>query len=85
MYQFKTLTGVIEIDQDKCMECKDKPCITACPTEILTEESGKAVLAVEEETAKKGKCIECLACELDCEFYGNGALKIDLPLPEANS
>ena len=39
------------------------------------------VLAISREEAKKGKCTECLACELACEFQGNGAIFIDLPIP----
>jgi len=33
------------------------------------------------EEAKKGRCTECLACELACQFQGNRAIVIDLPIP----
>jgi succinyl-CoA synthetase beta subunit len=40
-------------------------------------------LAIGEAEAKKGKCIECLACELASFEHGCMALKIDLPMPAA--
>jgi len=29
---------------------------------------------------EKGACTECLACELDCELYGNKVVAIELPV-----
>ena len=37
-----------------------------------------------EADVKKGKCIECLACELTCFEHGCKALRIDLPMPVLN-
>jgi hypothetical protein len=42
-------------------------------------------LAVSETEAKKGKCIECLACELASFEHGCMALRIDLPMPEVEA
>ena len=33
------------------------------------------------EEAQKGRCAECLACEVDCAFKGAGGGTIDLPIP----
>jgi len=82
MYSFKTLSGEITINQEKCLSCENKPCLEICPPQILKEEEGKVMLGIDEASVKKGKCIECLACELECQFKGNGALSISLPLPE---
>jgi hypothetical protein len=34
------------------------------------------------EEVKRGACTEDLACELDCQLYGNKAIVITLPLPQ---
>jgi Fe-S-cluster-containing hydrogenase component 2 len=85
VYIFKTITGEIFIDQQKCLTCLAKPCLKVCPPQILKEEEGRTMLAIDEASVEKGKCVECLACELVCTFEGNSAIKIILPLPKANS
>lgn len=82
MYSFKTVTGKIVIDEKKCLDCLEKPCIHACIPKILCEKNNRPMLAIQEEEAEKGRCIECLACELECHFNGQGSLQIFLPLPE---
>ncbi len=80
-YKIETITGEIYIDHNLCKDCDDKPCVPACKYDVLKLEDGKPVLNITEEEAKKGKCIECLACELACKFEGKGALRIHLPIP----
>ncbi|GEM_PF-49214 len=41
----------------------------------------RVVLAISEEDAAKGRCIECLACELKACELGVKAIRIDLPMP----
>jgi succinyl-CoA synthetase beta subunit len=80
-YAFKTLTGKLSIDHSRCRECQSKPCLEACAAGILKlDESRLPVLAIDPQQAGKGKCTECLACELACEFQGKRALYIDLPI-----
>jgi len=85
-YRFKTMTGEISIDQSKWTAEGAKAAVESCPTKILKLEqspSGPAVvLAISEAEARKGKCIECLACELASFEHGCHALRIDLPMPE---
>lgn len=80
-YQFATITGSIAIDHSRCGDCASKPCIDACAPRILRLEDGKPVLAIPAEDVKKGKCTECLACELACQFHGQQAITIMLPIP----
>ncbi len=80
-YRIETITGEIFIEHEKCMNCDSKACVPACKYDILRLQEGKPVLNITEEEAKKGKCIECVACELACRFEGKGALKIHLPIP----
>jgi succinyl-CoA synthetase beta subunit len=80
-YGFETVTGQVLIDHQKCASCQDKPCIAACDQEVLRLEEGEPVLALTPEEAKKGRCTECLACEIACEFEGEKGLCIDLPIP----
>jgi len=80
-YRIDTLTGAIFFDHERCGQCEQKPCVEACTAKVLTVEDGRPVLAIPAEDAKKGRCTECLACELACEFLGNRGLYIDLPIP----
>ena len=79
-YKFQTLTGEISYDHALCADCEDKPCIAACGPEILKLENDLPVLAISKEDAAKGKCTECLACEQECHFHGNGGAYISLPI-----
>jgi len=80
-YYFETLTGKLSIDHRRCPDCQTKGCIEACKAEILKLEDGKPVLSVSQEEAKKGKCTECLACEIFCTFHEQDAIFIHLPIP----
>ena len=80
-YSFKTITkGTVAIDHSKCSECASKICVSSCIPKILELKDGAPVLTITPEEAKKGKCIECLACEQECYFKGNKAIKITLPI-----
>lgn len=80
-YFFETLTGRIYVDHQKCPDCQTKGCVEACSAGILKIEEGKAVLSVPLVEAKKGKCTECLACEIYCKFHEQDAIFIHLPIP----
>ncbi len=79
-YFFETLTGRIYVDHQKCPDCQTKGCVEACSAGILKIEEGKAVLSVPMLEAKKGKCTECLACEIYCTFHEQDAIFIHLPI-----
>ncbi|MFQ5771738.1 MAG: hypothetical protein ACE5HX_14485, partial [bacterium] len=79
-YSFATLTGSITYDHTACVDCESKICIESCTPEILKLENEVPVLAIAREEAKAGKCIECLACEIECTFHGNKGAYIDLPI-----
>jgi succinyl-CoA synthetase beta subunit len=80
-YFFETPTGRIYIDHQKCPDCQTKGCVEACSPGILKIEEGKSVLSVPLVEAKKGKCTECLACEIYCKFHEQNAIFIRLPIP----
>jgi hypothetical protein len=80
-YVFDTVTGRLSFDHAKCPACKTKGCVPACGPKILKLEGEKPVLAVSVEDAKKGKCTECLACEIFCKFYEQDAIIAHLPIP----
>jgi ferredoxin len=80
-YSFKTLTGRITIDHEKCMRCAGKPCIAACHPNILELKDGKSVLNITPDEAAKGRCTECLACEIACWSESLKAINISLPIP----
>ncbi len=80
-YSFKTLTGRVYIDHSLCARCQARDCVEACTYGVLKFEDGKPVLAISEEEAARGKCTECLACELACFLDGKKAIHIELPIP----
>ncbi|HEY47325.1 MAG TPA: succinyl-CoA synthetase subunit beta [Anaerolineae bacterium] len=82
-YAFETVTGGrVTLDHSACRECTSKVCIDTCVPGILSLDDGLPVLNISGEEAKKGGCIECLACEIECYFEGNRGGRVDLPLPE---
>lgn len=80
-YSFETVTGSVYIDHEVCINCESKACIDACNYDVLKLDGGKPVLKISKEDAKRGKCVECLACEIACSFYGKDVLHIRLPIP----
>jgi len=80
-YTFETFTGKIYFDHSRCKSCKSLGCVPSCKPDILKLEEGKPVLSISEEEAKKGKCTECLACEIFCRFHEQEAITIHLPIP----
>jgi succinyl-CoA synthetase beta subunit len=83
LYQFETVTGgTITYDHDVCAACETKICVSECARQILSlNDKGLPELNISREEARKGRCAECLACEVDCFFKGAGGGKIDLPIP----
>ncbi|MCP4229382.1 MAG: succinyl-CoA synthetase subunit beta [bacterium] len=82
-YSFPTVTdGVVSFDYGKCEACKNKICIEQCVPGILElDEKGCPRLNIPVEEAAKGKCTECLACEIECYRYSNGGGRVELPIP----
>ena len=71
-YNFKTITGHVYIDHRACDKCESKVCVEQCVPQILSLADGRPVLNISYEEAAAGKCIECLACEVECAARGNG-------------
>ncbi len=82
-YTFETVTGgKVILDHAVCATCETKVCIEACARQILTlNEEGCPVLNITLEEARRGRCVECLACEVDCMLYGAGGGYVELPIP----
>ena len=81
-YTFPTVTnGKVTFDHAACSTCETKICIETCVPGILKLENEVPVLNISEDEAAKGKCIECLACEIECWFDGNRGGRIELPIP----
>jgi succinyl-CoA synthetase beta subunit len=80
-YSFQTVTGgVVTFDHSLCSGCETKVCIDTCVPGILKVEENVPVLAISNDEASKGKCSECLACEIECWFDGNRGGQIELPI-----
>jgi succinyl-CoA synthetase beta subunit len=83
LYQFETVTGgTVTYDHSVCGTCQSKVCVQECAREILSlNDNGLPELNITLDEAKKGRCVECLACEVDCFFKGAGGGKVELPIP----
>ena len=81
-YSFETITGgTVTFDHAICAACENKVCVQECARQILSlDEEGLPVLNITREEAKKGRCVECLACEVDCLLYGAGGGRVELPI-----
>lgn len=80
-YSFNTITGgTVSFNYSLCRTCTSKVCTTECQGGILEDKNGVPVLNISKEEAAKGKCTECLACEVDCQALGSGGGKITLPI-----
>jgi len=81
-YAFETVTGgTVTFDHAVCARCESKICVQECARSILTLEGGLPVLNITPEEARKGRCVECLACEVECLFQGEGGGHVELPIP----
>ncbi len=81
-YTFKTPTGEITYDHSVCAACPTKVCVGACVPRILKlSDEGLPVLNVTLDEAARGRCTECLACEVDCAAHGAGGGHVSLPVP----
>ena len=80
-YTFGTVTGgSITYDHAVCRDCESKACVTHCVPQILSLADGVPVLNISPDEAKRGGCVECLACEVECYFLGNRGGRIFLPI-----
>lgn len=79
-YRFATRTGTITFDHAVCKDCESKACVQECPPQILSSRDGLPVLNISLEDAQRGKCIECVACEVECWYQGKGGARIDFPI-----
>lgn len=82
-YRFETVTGgTVTFDHAVCTRCESKVCVKECVPQILSlNDEGCPVLNITPEEAKKGRCSECLACEVECLFNGAGGGYVHLPIP----
>lgn len=82
-YTFATVTGgTVTYDHAICAACESKVCVKECAAKILQlNDEGCPVLNITPEEAKKGRCSECLACEVECLFQGAGGGFVHLPIP----
>ena len=81
-YSFETVTGgTVTFDHSICATCESKVCIQECARHILSLDQGLPVLNISREEAARGRCVECLACEVDCLLYGAGGGHVELPIP----
>ena len=87
--EFETMGGAqIRFDLRKCDECGTKACIEADHLPflgpVLELKDGRPSLMWSKDEIKKGKCTDCVACELACQLHGNGGVKITYSIPKLN-
>jgi hypothetical protein len=76
--------GTVFIELDRCVACPMKGCIEVCQVQggplRLDEATGAPGLAISPTEIERGKCNECLGCELECQLSGCQAITILLPI-----
>lgn len=87
--EFTTMAGaVIRFDLKKCDECQTKACIEADHLPfmgpVLELKEGRPSLMFDKAEIKKGKCTDCVACELACQLSGRGGVSIVYEMPQLN-
>ncbi len=85
--EFETMAGaIIRFDLKKCDECKTKACIEADHLpflgSVLESKNGRPSLMWSKDEIKKGKCTDCVACELECQLRGDGGVTITYVMPK---
>jgi len=90
VFSFEVFSGgTVAFDLDTCARCDSKACVAACNAPnlacVLALEDGVPALRVTPAEAKRGGCIECLACELACAADGIGGIAFSLPMPELDA
>lgn len=81
--EFQERTIKVVIDVTKCPDCTTKACVAACKLYargILVLKDGIPALGGDAEYAQRVGT-ECLACEYECWFRGNSAIRIKAPTP----
>ena len=84
-YRFDCPTGTVHYHHPTCLTCASKACVSSCVPGILQLADGKPELAITQKDAKAGKCIECLACEVECRRHGAAGGYVRLPMPETST
>ena len=84
--EFKTRTGKVIIDDNRCLDCDTYACVKACShygrfLYRINLKTKKPELSYDKDNLKR-LCTECLACEQECFLRGLKAIKIILPMPE---
>lgn len=79
--KFKLFSGgALTIDREECLTCSTHACVKHCVSStldpVLKIEKGIPVLARTDMRPETGWCVECFACELDCQLYGKDAITI---------
>lgn len=85
--EFTTMAGAtIRFDLKKCDECETKACIEADHLPflgpVLELRDGRPALMWDRAEIKRGKCTDCVACELACMLDGNGGVSITYAIPK---
>lgn len=85
--EFETMAGaLIGFDLKKCDACKTKACVEADHLPflgpVLELKEGRPSLMWSKDEIRKGKCTDCVACELACQLNGNKGITITYSIPK---
>ncbi len=60
-YKRDDLTHLVIMDNQKCLKCKLKPCITVCPADVYKWEEDRLIVSYD-------NCVECGSCRIVCPY-----------------
>lgn len=53
----------LKVEQEKCLKCKNKPCMDICPAGVYSVDETSGKTKIEHEN-----CLECGACKIVCPY-----------------
>jgi ferredoxin like protein len=63
-YEIDEENSHIQVDQERCKNCKLKPCLTVCPAFVYEWMDNHVAVRYE-------NCLECGTCQISCDHGGN--------------
>ena len=63
-YEIDEVNSHIQVDQERCLHCELKPCLTVCPAFVYEWLDNHVTVRYE-------NCLECGTCQISCDHGGN--------------
>lgn len=72
-YEIDEEQSHIQVDQERCKTCAQKPCLTACPAFVYQWVEDQPPVG-SHVAVRYENCLECGTCQISCDHGGNGGI-----------